>query len=248
MNLLKFRNNKYSQNGEDGVLEFIFQKIKKFLPDQKWCVEFGAWDGKHLSNTFNLVSQGWNAVYIEGDQEKFDDLLLTVKEWPKVRPINKFVSHEKDSKNRLEVLLGKTEIPTDYELLSIDIDSYDLDLWMSYPGSPKVVVIEIDSKILPGIYRWYNGGTKDGNSFSSTLSVAKNKGYELVCHTGNMIFVRNDLVKEIGLDSKFLDYPEKLFIEDWLPKKEKVSFFIKLARMLPSGIKQTIKKFLGNSK
>ena len=63
-----------------------------------------------------------------------------------------------------------------------------------------------------------------------------------------MIFVRNDLVKEIGLDSKFLDYPEKLFIEDWLPKQEKVSFFIKLARMLPSGIKQTIKKFLGNSK
>lgn len=42
-------------------------------------MEFGAWDGKHLSNTFALVEQGARAVYIEGDEGRFQDLLETAK-------------------------------------------------------------------------------------------------------------------------------------------------------------------------
>ena len=43
-----------------------------------WCVEFGAWDG-NIYNTYNLVKNGWNAIYIEGDKNKFQDLLQTKK-------------------------------------------------------------------------------------------------------------------------------------------------------------------------
>jgi len=74
MSLLNYRKNIHSQNGEDGILEYIFDKLKASLPEEKWCVEFGAWDGKHLSNTFKLVENGWNGVYIEGDDIKFSDL------------------------------------------------------------------------------------------------------------------------------------------------------------------------------
>ncbi|MGB6797821.1 MAG: hypothetical protein WBE48_14975, partial [Xanthobacteraceae bacterium] len=48
--LKKLERNVYSQNGEDGVVEWVFSKIR---PRHRICVEFGAWDGRNLSNTFN---------------------------------------------------------------------------------------------------------------------------------------------------------------------------------------------------
>ena len=138
MNLLNFRKNIYSQNGEDGVLEKVFQKISKTLPKEKWRVEFGALDGKHLSNTFNLVQQDWKAVYIEGDREKFHDLFETSKKWKNIHPLQAYVGYQKEDQNKLDNLLKKTVIPNDYELLSIDIDSFDLKVWEAYPVMPKV--------------------------------------------------------------------------------------------------------------
>ena len=214
MDLLTYRKNNYSQNGEDGVLEIIFQKIAKTLPKEKWCVEFGAWDGKYLSNTFSLVQQGWKAVYIEGDREKYYDLLETSKKWKNIYPLHGYVGYKKEDQNKLDNLLKKTVIPNDYELLSIDIDSFDLDVWEAYSGMPKVVVIEIDSSLKPGIYNRYKIGSNNGNSFSSTLLVAKKKGYELACHTGNLIFIRKDLIDKIDLDKRYKENPDFLFLDN----------------------------------
>lgn len=45
--LLDFKDNIYSQTGEDGIV----RKILEVLPEKdKWCVEFGAGDGVFLSN------------------------------------------------------------------------------------------------------------------------------------------------------------------------------------------------------
>ncbi len=50
--LLEFKDNNYSQTGEDGVIK----KILEILPENdNWCVEFGAWDGIFLSNVKNLI-------------------------------------------------------------------------------------------------------------------------------------------------------------------------------------------------
>ena len=193
--LIEYRKNIHSQNGEDGVLEEIFKRINVASSNnEKWCVEFGAWDGKHLSNSFHLVEQGWNAVYIEGDKEKYQDLLETVKQYPKIKPINSMVGFEESDSNNLNNLLIGTKIPEDFDLLSIDIDSFDLAVWQCFVGKPKVVIIEINSSIEPGILQWHDGIFCQGNSFSSTIKVAEDKGYMLVCHTGNLIFLREDLV------------------------------------------------------
>lgn len=246
MNLLDFRKNVYSQNGEDGVLEYIFEKIADALPPEKWCVEFGAWDGQHLSNTFHLVEQGWNAVYIEGDDEKFDDLLKTSAAYPKIIPIKAMVGYEDNDSSRLDHLLEKTEIPKNFDLLSVDIDSYDLAVWQSFSGHAKVVVIEINSSVRPGIFQWHDGINFQGNSFSSTLEVAKNKGYDLVCHTGNLIFVRKDLVQMIGLCERSMIYPETLFMSDFIPTFNEDTLLQRLVicfkSMIPRPLKQTVKK------
>ena len=67
--LIQFEKNVTSQNGEDGVLSEIFRRLGE---KKKHCVEFGAWDGKFLSNTWSLWAEhGWKALLIEGCPEKF---------------------------------------------------------------------------------------------------------------------------------------------------------------------------------
>ena len=49
--LLNYRSNIYSQNGEDGIISEILQRLNL---DQRnlWCVEFGAWDGMFFIKYF----------------------------------------------------------------------------------------------------------------------------------------------------------------------------------------------------
>jgi hypothetical protein len=238
----KFRKNIYSQNGEDGIIEEILRRLK--IGNDSWCVEFGAWDGIHLSNTFNLVKKGWNAVYIEGEEKKFEDLLSTSQEYKKIIPIHAYVSHTESSENSLDNLLKKTPIIKDYELLSIDVDSYDLDIWeAAIKYSPKIVIIEINSTVPPGIL-WRHTACTPGNTFSATLNVAKNKGYTVVCHTGNLIFVRSDLLSQLDMDDRFVLYPELLFtFETWMVRNIYVKKLSILAKILPTKLLSFINRF-----
>lgn len=249
----KYQSNIYSQNGEDGVIAEILKRLGLFN-DNNWCVEFGAWDGKYLSNTFALVErQNFSAVYIEGDREKFQDLLETAKAFRKIVPICAYVDPQPDDENSLDNLLARTKIPKDFELLSIDIDSYDLDVWESLTiFSPKIVVIEINSSIPPGIV-WRHSTKLRGNTFTATCNVAQQKGYTPVCHTGNLILVRNDLIDKLNLEDRYLKYPELLFLFDsnWifepLFQTVKISFARRVAvRVLPTPVRSSIKKVLGN--
>ena len=87
--LLDHAANVYSQAGEDGVLAKVLEVIGA---STKWCVEFGAWDGKYLSNTYNLIeSQGFSAVMIEGSAKRHRDLVATFRDNPRVIPLHAFV-------------------------------------------------------------------------------------------------------------------------------------------------------------
>lgn len=216
MNLDRFKYNKYSQRGDDGVIEELVKRLELTEPENSWCVEFGAWDGKFLSNTFLLIEKGWNAVHIEGDSNKFEELKKTQHSYPKIIAVNKFVSFDRNDENSLDSILATTPIPKNFDLLSIDIDSYDLDVWEGLKNyDPKIVVIEINNWIPPGVL-WRHSKKTSGNSFSSTLNVALDKGYTLVCHTGNMIFVKSSLINKIGIEERYIKYPELLFNTDSL--------------------------------
>lgn len=209
-----YASNTYSQNGEDGVLAEIVKRLRLDAAEPNWCVEFGAWDGKHLSNTFALVERGWKAVYIEGDKDRYRELLKTAKEFPNVVPVNAYVARNSIDGTSLDNLLKKTGIPVDFDLLSIDIDSYDCDVWESLQDYvPKIVVIEINSSVPPGVI-WRHSPKTPGNTFTATRNVGVHKGYTPVCHTGNLIFVRNDLLTLLELEERYLDFPELLFLYD----------------------------------
>jgi hypothetical protein len=194
----KYCKNIYDKNGEDGIVDELFKRL-----DIKngWVCEFGAWDGKHLSNTYNLVLKGFNAVYIEGDRDKYKDLLTTANQHPNIVPLNYYVSHEKEEE-LLDNILKKTEIPVDFDLLSIDIDSYDYQVWKSLKHyRPKIVIIEINSGVHPKDETHIHDGQKyEGTGFRPTYNLGIEKGYKFVLHTGNMFFVRDDLFDKLDIN------------------------------------------------
>ena len=235
-----FKKNVYSQNGEDGILEEILKKLD--LRKNGWCCEFGAWDGKRGSNTFNLVKNfSYKAIYIESDKKKFEDLKKTESKYPSIHAINKTVIKNKNFPNSLEKILEQTQIPLDFEVLSIDIDSYDLDVWETLEKyRPKIVVIEINSSIEPGITQRHDSNHQ-GNSFSSTVEVGRKKGYVLVCHTGNCIFIRDDLKNKINYEESLFNNPNILFDRSWLNKKESILKKI-LLKLIPISVVELGKK------
>lgn len=230
--LLAFSKNIHSQNGEDGILEEIFKRLGV---GKGWFVEFGAADGIRLSNSFALVEKGWQGVDIEGEHSAYLELEETAKKYPKqIYPLEAFVSPT-GGKNSLDNLLRPTPLPKDFDLLSVDIDSYDWWIWKSLSHyTPKVVIIEINSTFAPGIEyvqpteEGELGDAGKGTSFTSMVKLGEEKGYKLVCHTGNLIFVRNDLVSKLDLPKEELENPGSLFLDYATPK----SFWFRLKKKL----------------
>lgn len=190
-----------SQNGEDGVLEAIFDRIGV---KTWWCCELGAYDGITNSNTWNLrKNHGWTGVLIESDYRLISALQGNSCE-------RDIVAHAHvDKVNSLDRILLQTMIPKDFDLLSIDVDGEDQDIWRSLEHyTPRVVVIEVNSSFPPGV--------EHKSSISNCVELGKEKGYELALHTGNCIFVQRKYVKELGIDTENW---EALFDRSWLENR-----------------------------
>lgn len=175
--LLDHASNKHSQIGEDGVVG----KVLSMLPSlDHWCVEFGAWDGIHMSNTRSLIEDiGYRAVLIEADKEKYDALSRNT-------PKGSFAVHGLvgwGSDDGLDSILSRYPIPTDFDFLSIDIDGNDYHVWEAIVKyNPKVVCVEFNQSI-PNEIDWVqpkNPSTNWGCSLKALVRLAKSKDYELI--------------------------------------------------------------------
>ena len=122
----------YSQCGEDGVLEFLFRELGVRAGS---FVEFGAKDGRSLSNTANLrLHHGWTGLLMDAGAAPDDPLVR-----------REFVTAE-----NIEALLARYEVPRDLDLLSIDIDGNDYWVWKAIEGwCPRVVVVEYNIFFAP---------------------------------------------------------------------------------------------------
>ncbi|MCX6718088.1 MAG: hypothetical protein NTY81_00590 [Candidatus Staskawiczbacteria bacterium] len=211
--LCSFEKNVYSQNGEDGILEKIFEIIKS---DNKQCVEFGALDGKFLSNTYNLIeNKGWSGALIESDEKEYEKLTETYSVKPQNICLNRKVNFE--GEDTLDNILKNTPTDKNFDLLSIDIDGNDYHIWDSLKTySPKVVVIEFNSTIPTDIYfvQERNLEVNQGSSLFALSKLARKKGYELVAATlwngffvkrefFNLFEIKDNSPKEIFKDTKY---------------------------------------------
>lgn len=200
--LLEFKRDEYSQTGEDGIIE----KILEILPcNDKWCVEFGAWDGVFLTNTRHLIlSKGFSAVLIEADRNKFVELQRNYAQHAdRVITINRFVGFGDD--DNLDRILSETPIPQDFDLLSVDIDGNDYHVWKRIcQYKPKIVVVEFNPTI-PTEVRFVqpaNPSLNQGTSLLSLVELGKEKGYELVSVLQfNAFFVRKEYFHLFQIES-----------------------------------------------
>lgn len=159
---------------------------------------------------------------IEGDKKKFESLLSTSEQYQSITPINKYV--DVIGENSLDNILQSTPIPTDFDLLSIDVDGIDYLIWKSFLlYKPKIVVIEINSSFKPDIlfnenHLDYNrlksktGHADGGVNFRTCYELGRSKGYKLYKNIGNMIFIdeKYELVyQELANDENYLGYFQK---------------------------------------
>jgi hypothetical protein len=165
----------------------------------KYCCEFGAWDGIHLSNTARLIKDsGYNAVLIEGDPKR---IIQLKKNFPgnNVTKICSFV--EPSGSSTIDNLLATTSIPTNFDFLSIDIDGMDYYVFESMKTySPKLICIEINPTVPNAIsfIQEKDSAIKQGASALAVLNLAKTKGYVLVAATQcNLFLLQQELLKYV---------------------------------------------------
>lgn len=174
-----FQKDIYSQAGEDGIIEQILQ----VLPHQdKWCVEFGAWDGVKFSNTRNLIeNMDYSGVFIEGNKKKFLDLQANYSSRDDVITLHAYVGFNED--DNLDTLLAGYPVPFEFDFLSIDVDGNDYHIWKVLSRyRPKAVCIEFNPTI-PTEVRFVqpaDSSINQGNSLLSLVELGKEKGYELI--------------------------------------------------------------------
>ncbi|MGH0031912.1 MAG: hypothetical protein ACQGVC_19150 [Myxococcota bacterium] len=193
----------YSQAGEDGVLEKIFQLIE---PGPRYAVEFGAGDGVQNSNVRHLYEQGWSGLQIEGSPVEFAKLKKNYAELPRVTNLLAWVWP-----GNIEFLFEKHGVPKDLDLLVIDIDSNDYWIWkVIHEFRPKVVLIEYNAAFAPpqrAVVRYHPMNHADstdyyGASIQSLYELGKRKGYELVYGNRagiNLFFVDAPYYARFGL-------------------------------------------------
>ena len=187
-NLHLYKKNIYSQNGEDGV---ILEIIDRIFPKKKNLnvVEFGAHDGKYCSNTYNLILNKLvkTAVYIEAEEKYFNSLIELSKKHKEIIPINAHISFKENSEFTLDKILKKKNFDINFDILSIDIDSYDLDVFRSIQiYSPKLIIIEAGRQNY-GVLSEHSID-KNLNSFSSIHNEFK-KNFYLIFFNGNCFYL-----------------------------------------------------------
>jgi hypothetical protein len=202
--LQKLKRDVYSQNGEDGIIEWIFTRIP---PRHRVCVEFGAWDGRALSNTFKLVAHDrWRAVYIEADRSKYESLKRTAAAYPAITPVCSLVTTAGESS--LDTILERHNVPAEFDLLSIDIDGNDYDVWdATVRFRPTLVIVECNMTF-PAEFEYvdHDGRCFIGSSAASLAALASRKGYGLLgCAGSNLFFLREQYFPLLGLKPQTVD-------------------------------------------
>lgn len=197
-----------SQNGEDGVLQKIFEVIGT---TNKYYVDFGAGNGHYASNVKYLKEAcGWNGLLLEGLRTAGD---------PSINLHSAFITAE----NVCDIF-KQHNVPKEFDLISIDIDGNDFYVWreLSKGYRPRVVVIEFnrcfdanEDKVMAydAGYQW-DGTEYYGSSIRALCNLGRSLGYSLVYQESagvNLFFIRDDVLEQSGAVFKNSNDVTKLY-------------------------------------
>jgi hypothetical protein len=198
----------YSQNGEDGILLFLFSIIGT---SSRRFIEFGIGDGRECNSANLLINFAWNGVLLDcmpqfvNSARKYYDHMLR----DRARDVT-IVETMITAENVNDILTKYHPIP-DVDLITIDVDGNDYWIWKNLEAfKPRVLVIEYAAVMGPhrsitvayspefSRFEKHPSGLYAGASLSALVKLAAEKGYTFVgcnVHGVNAFFVRSDLVQ-----------------------------------------------------
>ena len=192
-----WQRNVHSQCGEDGIIEHLLEKLELH---KGYFVEFGAWDGRHLSNCAALADRGFGGCFIEGDAEKHKDLVANYGGRADISRVHALVGTS--GEDRLDAILQRVGAPAEPSVLSIDIDGMDYHVWDALTDHrPLVTIVEFNPTIPAHVVyvQEPHAGIHRGASLAALWQLAKRKGYAMVAATElNGIFVRSEMCGPAG--------------------------------------------------
>ena len=179
----------HSQNGEDGILLYVFSKIGT---GSRSFVEFGIGDGRECNSANLSLNFGWAGLLMESDHRNVAAAAEYYQErlGPKfsdLRILERLVTAE-----NINETLRENGIEGAIDLLSIDIDGNDYWVWKAITAiKPRVVVIEYNAsfgsersltiKYDPDFSRGSSwDGYYHGGSITALTKLGKEKGYVMV--------------------------------------------------------------------
>lgn len=201
----------YSQNGEDGILLFVFAVIGA---TSKRAIEICAGDGVECNAANLVINHGWEALLVDGDRElvergrQFYASHKNVWVWPP-RQVHAWVTAES-----VNDIVRSNGFAGEIDLLSLDLDGMDYWVWSALDcASPRVVVAEYQTGWGPEIakvvrydphFRLKTTSSGPifgaGGSLAAFVRLAERKGYRLVGsqrYGFNAFFVRNDIAPDL---------------------------------------------------
>jgi hypothetical protein len=213
----------FSQNGEDGILWYIFSLIGT---TNKKSVEICAGNGTQCNTANLIVNHGWRGLLCDGDEEAvrqgktFFGKCKDTSLWPPA------FAHSWITVENVNDLIREYGFDGEIDLLSLDMDGVDYWIFKALTCiNPRVIVLEYNNlwgpdravtvPYQPDFRAEYAefGLSYGGASLAAFEKLASQKGYRLVgCqrYGYNAFFIRNGLAEDIfpGTPvSKCLDQP-----------------------------------------
>lgn len=224
----------FSQNGEDGILLYIFSILGT---TNRRVVEISAGDGIECNSANLIINHGWHGLLFDGDEQNISrgkDFYAKCQDTFAAPPtqVASWVTAE-----NVNSLIADNGFAGDVDLLSLDIDGMDYWIWRSIRHiSPRVIILEFNPVWGPdravsipyqADYRmdfsrhpYYAGG-----SLTAFVKLGREKGYRLVGSQRlgfNALFVRSglgeDLLPEISPQQCFERNPVlRVWEPNWIP-------------------------------
>lgn len=232
----------FSQNGEDGILDFIIKKLNLTRPN---FIEIGVQDYLESNTRFIYESYYPSGLIIDCQKNLNSIVKENINLWKgDLRIVEKFIT----SKNAEDTILQNCDF--DVDIFSLDIDG--IDYWviknLSEKINPKVFVVEYNPIFGPQIEvtvpdiedfsreNYHYSYLCYGASLRAFTELFKKKGYYLLGVNrlrNNAFFISNKFLKKEFfpniLDSSFSDFTNSLVREsrskngnlDFKTKKER---------------------------
>ena len=170
-------------------------------PRASWVVDIGASDGVSKSSTKKFAyNYGWSGCMIECDSLKFSALSSLYSHHENISLVK-----AKVSPSNIVNILKACDVPQDFQILNLDIDSWDLFVIESLLQSgyqPSLITMEINEKIPEGVifsvrYNHKHVWKADhfyGCSIAAAYAVVKEFGYSLAAvEWNNAFFVKQSV-------------------------------------------------------